>query len=260
MKLLIDNPEISDVVFYPRKASITNNLKPHIIPLTFKIDEKIKIGGYFYLNDKSLPSILFFHGNGEIALDYLYFYNLFFKIDVNLCVIDFRGYGHSTGKPTYSSLLSDPMPIYNHFLDWYKESAIKGPIFLEGRSLGSACAAEIGSHNPEELIGIIFESSFASVYNMMTRLFRINNPEITPETLKEYSNDTRMKKIQKPVLIIHGTMDWIIPKSEAELIYEALPDNIEKKLILIEGAGHNDILSHENEYFNPIEIFIQKHI
>ncbi len=255
----IDDPSISNIIFYPRKAPKPNNLRPHIKPLTFAINENIKIGGYFYLNEETCPTILFFHGNGEIALEYQYFYNEFFKIGVNLAVMDFRGYGHSSGHPTYTSLLTDPMPIYYHFIKWLEENKVTGSLFVQGRSLGSTCAAEIGFHDPKELKGLIFESSFASAYNMMTRLFRINSPKITPESLKDYSNDTRMRKIQKPVLILHGSGDWIIPNSEAKLIYDALPGNIDKKLILIEGAGHNDILSHEKEYFTPLKEFILKY-
>ncbi len=257
-KPFIDDPRISNVVFFPRKAPIPNNLKSHVEPLTFKIHDNVRIGGYIYKKDKQLPNILFFHGNGEIALDYQYFYHLFFKIDVNLAVIDFRGYGHSTREPSYSSLYADAFPVYQKFIEWMRKNEFNGSLFVEGRSLGSTCAAEIGAQNPSDLKGIIFESSFASAYNMMTRLFRINDPRITPESLEPYSNDTRMRRIQMPVLIIHGTLDWIIPKSEAELIFTSLPNTIEKKLILIEGAGHNDIFSHEKEYFQPLHEFIQK--
>jgi fermentation-respiration switch protein FrsA (DUF1100 family) len=132
-------------------------------------------------------------------------------------------------------------------------------LFILGRSLGSICASEIGAHNPEGLRGIIFESGFASAYNMMTRLFRVSSPEITPESLKEYSNDTRIKKFKKPVLVIHGTADWIIPTEEGILIYKILPEIVEKNLILIEGAGHNNIFSFKNEYITPLKEFISKY-
>ena len=92
----------------------------------------------------------------------------------------------------------------------------------------------------------------------MTRLFGVRGQNITPEFLSEYSNDTRVKQFKKPVLIVHGTMDWIIPNSEGNLLYESVPTSVEKKLIMIEGAGHNDIFSFEKEYFTPLKEFIQK--
>lgn len=258
-KLFIDHPTVSNIIFYPRKIPVPTTLHPNIKTLKLELSKKITIGGFFYLNESSLPTILLFHGNGEIAADYQYFLDFFFDCGVNLAVVDFRGYGFSSGEPTYSSLISDALPIYNEFYEWMIGSDLKDSLFLLGRSLGSACASEIGAHNPNSLRGIVFESGFASMYNMMTRLFRVSGPGITPEGLSEYSNDTRIRKFQKPVLIIHGTQDWIIPHDESKLIYDCIPEEIEKKLILIEGAGHNNIFSFKEEYTTPLKDFIQKH-
>jgi len=257
-KLLIDNPAVSNVVFYPRKIQIPDEKDPNIRVLKLQIDKNILIGGFFYLNNPNFPTILMFHGNGEIAADYQYFLNFFFECDINLAVVDFRGYGFSTGNPFYTSLILDALPIYNEFFKWLIENSIKDSLFVQGRSLGSICASEIGSHNPESLRGIIFESGFASIYDMMTRLFRVGGSEITPEFLNKYSNDTRIRKFKKPVLVIHGTMDWIIPHYQGKLIYENIPEGIEKKLVLIEGAGHNNIFSFEDEYLTPLKEFINK--
>jgi len=256
--LFLDDPLVSSVVFYPRKSSIPSNLPENVKPLNFKVNEDITIGGFCYIKDKALPTILFFHGNGEIAQDYFYFYEIFFDCNVNLAVADFRGYGHSTGQPIYSGLITDAMPIYDQFVKWMDENNMKNSLFVEGRSLGSVCAAEIGSHNPKDLRGIIFESGFASIYNMMIHLFGVRGPEITPERLSEFSNDTRIKKFQKPTLVIHGTMDFIVPTDEGKTIFDTIPKGVEKKLVLIEGATHNDILSFKEQYFKPLKEFIQK--
>jgi len=256
IKSLIDNPTVSDIVFYPRKTILPEKKDPNIKVLQLKINDQITIGGFLYLNDRNLPSILLFHGNGEIASDYQYFASRFFDCNVNLAVVDFRGYGFSSGKPYYTSLISDALPIYKEFEKWIEKKSFNRSIFVHGRSLGSVCAAEIGAHNPERLKGIIFESGFASAYNMMTRLFRISSPNLTPLSLDEYSNHTRIKKFKKPVLIIHGTNDWIIPSTEGELIFQSLPEPIKKKLVMIKGAGHNDILTYKEEYFIPLRNFI----
>ncbi len=258
-KSFIDNPAVSNIVFYPRKVPIPANLGPNIKILKFEINKDLIIGGFFYLNNATFPTILLFHGNGEIAADYQYFLDFFFDCGVNLAVVDFRGYGFSTGKPIYSSLISDALPIYNKFYEWINENGIEDSLFLLGRSLGSVCASEIGANNPHSLKGTIFESGFASTYNMMTRLFRVSGPGITPEGLKEFSNDTRIIRFKKPVLVIHGTQDWIIPFDEGKLIYECIPEDVDKKLVLIEGAGHNNIFSFREEYTTPLKEFIQKH-
>ena len=255
--ILIDNPAVSNIVFYPRQTVLPSNLGPDIDILKFQISKDVIIGGFFYKNDLSLPTILLFHGNGEVALDYRNIAPMFYKCDVNLAVVDFRGYGFSSGDPYYSSLISDAMPIFMGFTEWMKEQNLFDSLFIQGRSLGSICAAEIGAHNPSNLRGIIFESGFASAYNMMVKLFRVSSPQLTPKSLYKYSNDTRVKKFNRPTLIIHGKMDWIIPVSESELLYKNLPNDINKKLVLIDNAGHNNILSFEEEYFTPLSAFIK---
>ncbi len=254
----LDDPRVSGIVFYPRKVPVPDDLASNIKVLEFLLDDGVLIGGYIFINSEDLPTILLFHGNGEIALDYRYFTETYFECGVNLAVVDFRGYGHSSGNPFYTSLISDAFPIYKEFRKWMEENGLKNSLFVQGRSLGSACASEIGAHDPEDLRGIIFESGFGSIYNMMTRLFRVNGPGITKEALEKHSNDTRVKQFKKPVLIIHGTIDWIIPCDEGQLLYDSVPEGVEKKLIMIEGAGHNDIFSYTKMYFTPLKAFIDK--
>ncbi|MFX1275869.1 MAG: alpha/beta hydrolase [Promethearchaeota archaeon] len=251
--MFIDNPLVSNVVFYPRKI-------PEIEILKFQINPDIKIGGFLFLKSKNLPTILLFHGNGEIALEYINFANFYFEMGANLAVIDYRGYGFSSGEPYYTCLISDAMPIFESFLEWADNYGLNSSIFIKGRSLGSVCASEIGAHNPERVNGIIFESGFGSIYNIMTKLFGVSSSKITPESVKEFSNDIRMQKILKPILIIHGTADNIIPHEEANLIYNAIQENVEKKIVLIEGAGHNNISSYKRDlYFKTIQEFIESY-
>ena len=257
--LIIDNPTVSNLIFYPRKTKVPENLESNIKVLELEISDNISIGGFFYGNNKENPTILLFHGNGEIASDYQYISHLFWECNINLAVVDFRGYGFSSGEPYYTSLISDAMPIYNAFMQWMDDMNYFDSLFVQGRSLGSVCAAEIGAHNPPKLKGIIFESGFASIFNMMTNLFGVRNPDLTPDSLKEYSNDTRVQKFNIPTLIIHGTRDGIIPYSESQLIHQNLPNSVEKKLILIDKAGHNNILSFKQDYFLPLSEFVQKY-
>lgn len=257
-KLIIDNQAVSNIVFYPRRTPIPTNLAPNIHTLQFQITRRITIGGIFFQKDENLPTILLFHGNGELALEYIVSARMFFECGVNLVVMDFRGYGFSTGQPYYTSLISDAMPIYSELIKWMDSRGFNDTIFVLGRSLGSVCASEIGANNPSDLKGIIFESGFASIYNLMTQLFRVSSSQMTPSSLDKYSNDFRVRKCNKPVLIIHGSSDLIISHSEALLLYKNVPENVEKKLVIIEGAGHNDIINYRKEYFSALKEFINK--
>jgi len=258
-KKLIDNPTVSNQIFYPEKRTATTFLDSFIKVLHLKVKKKITIGGYFYLIDSSFPTILLFHGNAELAIHYRDAVDSFFDCGANLAVVDYRGYGFSSGRPIYSSLISDALPIYNKLNEWMIENDLIDSIFIMGRSIGSVCASEIGAHNPDNLQGIIFSSGFASMYNIMTRLFRVSGSGISPEGLKEFSNDTRIRTFQKPVLLFHGIQDFVIPSSESNLAYDIIPKGVEKKLILIENGNHNNLFLFKEEYFIPLKEFIQKH-
>ncbi|MFX0007791.1 MAG: alpha/beta hydrolase [Promethearchaeota archaeon] len=262
-KSFLDNPIVSNQIFFPPQfisPNLSSAMYSHsfIKELRFKITKKITLIGYFYLNDENLPTILLFHGNGELAAEYYGLVDFFFDCGVNLAVVDYRGYGSSSGRPIFSGLISDAMPIYNGLRDWIVRNKLNNSIFILGRSIGSVPASEIGAHNPDNLRGIIFSSGYASLYYMMTEIFRVTGPDVTPEGLKEYSNDTRIKNFQKSVLIIHGTQDFLIPYTESESIYNHIPEGVEKKLILIEGADHNNIFSFKEEYTAPLKEFINK--
>lgn len=256
---ILDNPLITNILFYPRKTSKPRNLPDNIEVMEFKISDNVNIGGLFFSNDIRLPNLLFFHGNGEIASDYLHMYTRFIELGVNFAVVDFRGYGFSTAQPDYSSLIADSLPIYEQFQLWLIENGYSERIFLMGRSLGSACVSEIGASNPNGLIGIIYESGFASVYHLMKKLMRVGLDNISEEMVYEWSNEIRIKKINQPVLIMHGVDDELIPFSEAKLIEKSLDSKNESKLIAIKGAGHNNMMMFEEEYFGSLKVFISNY-
>jgi pimeloyl-ACP methyl ester carboxylesterase len=257
------DPRFCANIFFPQK-SIPKNLHPNRKNLYLAISssngDSITIGGIFHLQNSQFPTLLLFHGNGETAELYDHFVDFYFSLQVNFAIVDYRGYGFSTGVPTYHDLIMDSVPIYNTFIKWLNQHQIVPNIFLMGRSLGSACVAEIGSHNPCEVKGIIFESGFADTLLLMKELFMIDLPkEIPTSILNVYSNIPKIIKIRKPSLIIHGDRDEIIPVSEGLAIYDLLPKSTLKEKRIISHAGHNDIITFAAEYYSAIQDFLTKY-
>jgi pimeloyl-ACP methyl ester carboxylesterase len=266
LEKLLDDPSFGRNIFFPQKTKKPENDQlDKQISLDLVISEKIHIGGFLFVKGKEFPTILFFHGNGETAEDYVYFRALFLRMDVNFAVVDYRGYGFSSGTPTYYNLVQDSLPIYNSFIRFLQKNKFKMNIFIHGRSLGSVCAAEIGKENPPEVAGIIFDSGIGDTFQTFARLFQIDIRNLTAvlkvpeENLISWSNHKKIEKISKPTLVIHGGRDNILPFDQGEIIYNSIPDKIPKKLIKIEKAGHNDIFMYKDEYFNPLSEFISQY-
>ena len=158
---LLDRPEILMYLFHPRpeirKPISASEERDVMIP----VEAEIGIGARFHLADTSAASILFFHGNGEIVADYDEFGQMMNQLGINFLAVDYRGYGRSAGQPTVSAMMEDCHVIFDYIIQWLQENAYRGPLFLMGRSLGSASVLELAAHYEQQIDGLIVESGFA---------------------------------------------------------------------------------------------------
>jgi hypothetical protein len=124
-----------------------------------------------------------------------------------------------------------------------------------GRSLGSASAIHLAAARPGKVHGLVLDSPFADGPALIRRL---GGPEVDPALSPGFEdNIDQIRSCPVPVLLIHGTEDWIIPISDAETLYQASP-SAEKRLVKIRGAGHNDLLVQGyGTYFSEIRTFLE---
>ncbi len=248
-----DKPEICRLLFYPRQESHLrrgSNAGRIIIP----VDDHVELGSLFYESGKESPTILFFHGNGEIAADYDDVGIIYTRMGVNFLPVDYRGYGFSSGRPTVTTMMRDSHRAFSFVASWLSERGFSGPIILMGRSLGSASALEIAFHNGESIAGLIIESGFARIIPLLN-LLGIHDPELTETAGPQ--NLEKIKGVQKPTLIIHAEYDQIIPLAEGEELYRA-SGAAEKRFARIPVADHNDIFFRGMElYLEAMEKFIE---
>jgi len=248
-----DNPEISRRLFYPRQE--LNLQKGGAAErLMVPVDQDVAVGGLFHKSGRESPTILFFHGNGEIATDYDDVGVLYRGMGINFLPVDYRGYGFSSGRPTVTAMMRDSHRIFHFVAAWLRQRGFSGPLVLMGRSLGSAPALEIAFHNGDAVAGLIIESGFARILPLLN-LLGIHNPELAEESGP--SNLEKIKRIQKPTLIIHAEYDHIIPFTEGEELYRA-SGATEKTFVDIPEADHNDIFFRGmNRYLEAIGKFIE---
>ncbi|MCY3413147.1 MAG: alpha/beta hydrolase [Candidatus Heimdallarchaeota archaeon] len=246
---LLDHSFITNLVFFPRKATFPDI--GYLDRISFTMKDGVTLSSFIYRVDSSYPTILLFHGNGEIINDYIHT-SLYTDVGFNLAVVDFRGYGESEGKPSFRTLFSDPLEIYTQLEVYLKENSMNQRIVVFGRSLGSICASVIAANNPENMIGVMYESGFANLHKLWMSGVAIPGIKITDEMLSEWSNDRFMRNIQAPTVIIHGDQDQVIPHDQAILINNAIQKSI---LCTIPGAGHNNIMLYKEKYQEAIRTF-----
>lgn len=233
----IDDALTTRVVFHPRPEESGYVSKG--IPTETESGDAV-IGGYLHLHRESDALIVFFHGNGEIAADYDELAPVYVGSGASLWVLDYRGYGRSTGFPSYSRMFSDAESVAKD-IPRIAELANRSfrQVFVMGRSLGSAPAIFLAAGHSHRFDGLLLDSPFSDGLRLIARLGGPNLKET--EMCGVVNNIDRMVSCRIPTLIIHGTDDWIIPVSDADELLSACKSE-QKKLVKIRGAGHNDLL------------------
>jgi len=249
---ILDRPEILQFTFYPRRF-VSRGL-PNSTDYDIPVADGISIGCRGYLHRPDAPSILFFHGNGEVVSDYDSIAPLYNQRGINLCVADYRGYGSSGGSPTFTSIVRDAHAILKIWLDTQRDEGITGDVYVMGRSLGSICAIELASSYPKQIKGLIIESGFASILRLISYLgYPAESLGLNDLT---FPNLAKMSSITMPTLILHGEFDSLIPVTEARDLFDKAAAK-RKRLVIINGADHNDImLVGMEQYFAEIRDFV----
>jgi fermentation-respiration switch protein FrsA (DUF1100 family) len=251
---LLDTPLILSNLFYPRAdvpgTSDLANVSDGVIPT----GDGFVLGYRLYVHTPNSPTLIYFHGNGEIASDYDDFAPEFQRIGVTVIVVDYRGYGWSTGKPLVSTLLSDAEKVLPALPDIVGQ---KNPIFIMGRSLGSAPAAHLAATHPKLLKGLIIESGFAHAPSLFGRILGLP-AGLTAKIPDVFDNAQKIATTHLPLLVIHGERDTLIPVENGQELYDISPSP-EKIILRIPDAGHNDLIWHgRTDYFGAIKHFVER--
>jgi len=207
-----------------------------LLQLRLAVSESVNIRMWYFIKDPELPFILYFHGNGE-NLQTVWLSGMVGQLqalDINFMVIDYPGYGHSTGIPHESTLLESAAKSVDWIVDHYPGSKI----VLCGWSLGAAVAILTCKQYPEGVSGLIALSAWTS----LEAVARVHYPDwLVKRFLKErYASIEVAAQVSQSVLLIHGAKDTIIPASHSFQLAPKFPELREH--LLIEGAHHNDLL------------------
>ena len=200
------------------------------------------------------PTLLYLHGNDRNIASNLGHVQRLHDLGYNVLLIDYRGFGKSSGgQPSEAKVYEDAESAWHYLIDQGHISP--NQLFIYGHSLGGAIAIDLAVHHPDAA-GLIVESTFTS----MLKMGEIDYGYLPISLLlnQRFESLAKMSKIKMPVLIIHGTWDDIVPVAMAQELYAAVVGP--KFLTLIEGGGHNNSGSIGwVEYRDALSAFIDKY-
>lgn len=224
-----DNQDIVEYNLETRDGATINGVlfKP-------KIQSK---GIVLYLkgNSKSIK------GWGKFAVD-------FTRHGYNVLMVDYRGFGKSTGRRSQKAIKRDLQEVYNKI----KERTTEDRIILYGRSLGSGFAAKLASMNDPKML--ILDAPYYSLTKVTARYA----PFMPLSLLIKYPLPTYkwLKYVKCPIHIIHGTNDNLIPYKTSVKLSKVNPKLT--KLHTVIGGGHKNLNNFESYHKMIHEILNSK--
>ncbi len=179
--------------------------------------------------------VLYLHGNGGSLRGWGNVAPQFSKLGYDTFLVDYRGYGKSTGTITNEKdLHEDTALAYRHLKKQYAESQI----VLYGRSFGTGLATFLASTPETKPKLLILETPYFNLQEHATARF-----PIVPSFIMRYPMrlDQWISKVTCPVYLFHGTQDPLIPFQESERLAKLIQSKHE--LFIIDGGGHNNLSS-----------------
>jgi len=192
--------------------------------------------------------LLWFHGNAGNLSQRAGLMLELARIPAQVFIVDYRGYGRSTGRPNEQGLYRDSRAAWRYLRDDRGVDADR--IVILGKSLGGAVAVDLAAE--VDPAGLIVESSFTSVPEMAARHY-----PFIPRWLVRTKMDSLSKigRVSSPVLVIHSPADEVVPFAHGARLFQAASGD--KQFFEVTGAGHNELwLVGGSDYFNTLREFL----
>ena len=210
----------------------------------FNASEGTHLHGWFLpAQGKAHGTILFLHGNAENISTHIMSVRWLPQRGFNVFLLDYRGYGTSTGKPTLAGVQDDVDSALKMLIARPDVDASRIVVF--GQSLGGAIAIYNVAHSPyrRHIRALVVESAFSS-HRRITREklgdFWLTWPLQWPlswTVSDEYSPSRAVADVGPiPLLIIHGDRDPIVPPHHAQRLFDLAREP--KAVWTVPGGGH----------------------
>ena len=190
----------------------------------------------FFPEGESKGIVLYLKGNSKSIKGWGKFAVDFTRLGYNVLMVDYRGFGKSTGRRSQKAIKRDLQEVYNKI----RELTSEDRVILYGRSLGSGFAAKLASMNHPKML--ILESTYYSLTKVTKRYL----PFMPLSLLIKYPLPTYkwLKYVQCPIHIIHGTDDKLIPYTTGVKLSLINPKLT--RLHTVIGGGHKNLNNFES--------------
>ena len=194
------------------------------------------------LNEGKNDALLYFGGNAESVIYNAEDFLTSFPFHT-VYLLNYRGYGQSTGHPTEKGIFSDTLLLFDKVQEKHQN------ISVIGRSLGSGVAVYLASKRSIHKMALI--TPYDSIKNLGQSKFIIF--PVFMLLKDKFDSLSRVKNIKAETIALIAENDKVIPYNHSHRLINAFPPG-QITAITIRNSGHNDI-SYKEEYYQHLSNF-----
>lgn len=207
-----------------------------------------------HTQDSDAPVVIHFHGNGENIgrLAKGGFFPKMESLGAHFVVMDYPGYGKSTGHPEQSTLMAAADATFQ----WTRKKFPQSAVVIWGWSMGSAVGLQTFALYPDSISAVIADSAWSNIRTLAKEKFGSLADQI-PEELyakNEWDSLAVAPMLSVPTLMRHGTDDEVVPLKHGKRVSELVKDDL-IRFQIINKTGHGDIFNSAN-YWSDLKSFI----
>ncbi len=226
---LLDHQVIAERYFFPRRAPLGD---PTLVPVDGASLACADLGG-------DGPVLLHFHGNGEVAGDWVSDFGGALKsCGYAPFFAEYRGYGASTGRPMLDTMLDDALAVF--------DALPRGrPVVVYGRSVGSLYALHVAAHRT--VAALVLESGISDVHQRLALRMHpgelnTTDAEFRAALAERFDHQAKVQAHTGPTLVLHTTHDHIVGIEHGRTMAEWAGESGE--LIEFPEGDHNSIFAY----------------
>lgn len=225
------------LVFFPDYPNrLAGDWHPHnlaVQDIWLTSADNTKLHAWWIPNENAKFTFLAFHGNAGNIADRAPIYELLRDAPGNVLAIEYRGYGHSEGKPSEAGIYRDANAGYQYLIN--VKHIDPHSIISFGQSLGTAVAAHLAAQ--QQVGALILEAPFPSAARLARVIFRFL-PGSSLLVRGQFDTQDRLQEIRVPILIVHCRQDPVLPFELGQEVYAAA--NEPKTFLEINGPCHEE--------------------
>ena len=214
---------MDDKFYQPKKEMKTLEFK-NIENISLPVESDTITAVVLKPESKSIKkTIIFFHGAGGNMSTYQYITKPLVENGFQVVMVDVRGYGKSTGKPTHLNVAEDGQKMFDYLLTTKDIQNTK--IYLYGASLGSQVSTHLAKDNQAKISGVILDGGMSSFTDIAIRFKPEMKDIIEKYVTSPYSAKEDVKSLNGlPKLFIYSKGDSTVPFEHGQVIYNNAPE------------------------------------